>query len=72
MQHRIETSVIFDTCADIEQVKSLLWAKIEEMHHHRIALIFVPVGSPIVVEVTGNGALLRDVVYALDTAGMLD
>ena len=73
MNHRIETNVIFQSAADIEKVRKTLLHKIEEKElGSNVFMTFLPVGSPIAVEINGNGALLRDVAFSLDVAGMLD
>jgi hypothetical protein len=72
MKHRIETNVVFNSSRDADFVRITILRKIEDDQAPNIALPFVEVGSVVVVEVEGNGALLRTASFALDVAGMLD
>ena len=71
MKHRIETNVPARNVTDIERVRAVVLRKVEDDQMGNV-YVCSPTGSNIVVEITGNGALLRDAAFALDVAGMLD
>ena len=72
MIHRIETNVPFKSAESIEQVYNVLRRKLEQNVLVAFVTVCAPTGSKLVVQIDGNGALLRDAAFALDVAGMLD
>ncbi len=72
MKHRIETNIIFNTPKDIERVRRGLTRSLDDLEMRDVAFPFVAVGSVVVVELDGNGALLRNAALGLDISGMLD
>lgn len=72
MIHRIETNVPFKSATDIENVYNVLRRKVEQDVLVTFIKVCTPTGSNLVVQIEGNGAMLRDAAFALDCEGMLD
>lgn len=72
MQHTIQTNIAKNNYRSLDNLRGIVGAVIRQNLHPDHAAEVEPRHSGSVVYLTGNGAMLRDLVEALDREGFLD